>query len=382
MSAAMLAGIFSVFTFGMLVAFLGSIKLRLASRIQADDAQFGKIVAVFQWTMVVMAIVGGIALDNLGHAVIIPAGMLLSAVAIFLVGQAGSVGGVMAACVVLGIGGQFVNLGGNTLIPNLFEDPSAGSNLGNTFFGLGALLMPIITATLFRRSGYGTTLGMVALIVLIPVIFPFLATFPAIGESFRVDLALGLLGNYVTWLAALTLFCYIGLEISVGVWTTSYASELGADESQASRTLSLFFVAMMITRLIFGLQENLTGIPLTPWGGWVLAGAALIAAVGITMMMRATNLRSARWAVILIGAVFGPIFPTTVGVTFQHFPAAQWGTLFGVIFAVGLVGSSLLPAWIGQLAKGKTVRSALNILRVTAIALAVVAFLLGMVSPG
>ncbi|MDA2925092.1 hypothetical protein MYX65_10675, partial [Acidobacteria bacterium AH-259-L09] len=94
-------------------------------------------------------------------------------------------------------------------------------------------------------------------------------------------------------------------------------------------------------------------------------------------MMRARTLGVARRAVILTGAVFGPVFPTTVGVTFQHFDPSLWGTLFGVVFAVGLIGSSLLPAWIGQLAKGKSVRSALNILRITAVALAIVAFILG-----
>ena len=82
-------------------------------------------------------------------------------------------------------------------------------------------------------------------------------------------------------------------------------------------------------------------------------------------------------ASLLAGAVFAPIFPTTIGVVFQHFEEAQRGTLFGVIFAIGLIGASTIPAWIGSLAKGKSVASGLNILRVTAIALAIIAALLG-----
>lgn len=377
MSAAMLAGIFSVFVFGMMIALLGSIKLKLAPRIQADDAQFGKIVAVFQWTMVFMAIIGGMAIDNFGHRSIIMAGMLLSAAAIFLIGRGTSIGGVMGACVLLGIGGQFVNLGGNTLIPNLFKDPAAGSNLGNTFFGLGALLVPIITASLFQRLGYGAALTAVAAVIVVPVVFAAAGEFPQVGQSFSAELAVGLLANPITWLSALTLFCYIGLEVSMATWITSYVSELGADDTRAARTLSLFFVAMMFSRLFFGLQDRLTGIDLTPIGGWVLAGAAIVAALALTMMMRATSLGAARKGVVLAGIVFGPIFPTTVGVTFQHYPASQWGTLFGIVFAVGLMGASTLPAWIGALAKGKSVKSGLNILRVTAVVLAVLAFALG-----
>lgn len=378
MSAAMLSGFYSVFVFGIIVAFLGSIKLKLAPRIGADDAQFGKIVAALQWTMVVMAILAGVLLDSLGFRVIIIAGALLSALAIFLVGRGSTISSVIGGCLLLGVAGQFVNVAGNTLNPMLFEDLSAGSNLGNAFFGLGALLIPILTAFLFTRMNYSASLSVVSLVCLPAALFALFGGFPTTGGgSFSPEVALGLLGNHITWLAALTLFCYIGLEVSMAVWITSYASELGANEGQASKLLSLFFVAMMIGRLIVGLQDRLTGINLTPVGGYVLSGAALIAAVAITMMMSAKNLGAARNAVILAGLVFAPIFPTTIGVAFQHFEEAQRGTLFGVIFALGLIGASTLPAWIGSLAKGKSVGSGLNILRVTAILLAVIAALLG-----
>lgn len=377
MSPAMVSGFFSVFIFGILVALLGSAKLKLAPRIGADDEQFGRIVAVFQWTMVVMAIAGGIALDRFGHGIIIPLGIVLSALAILLISRSRTISAVMMSCVVLGIGGQFVNLGGNTLLPELFADPSAGSNLGNTFFGLGAFLIPVLTAYLFQKIGFEKALLIVSLIVFVPVFFTFAADFPGVGGSFSLSMAAGLLGNVITWLAALTLFCYIGLEISMATWITTYAAQLGAEEASASRMLSLFFIAMMLSRLAVGLQHHVTGVDPTPVGGYLLMTAALIAALAITFMMRTDSLSVAHLAVILTGAVFGPIFPTTVGVTFQHFEPSQWGTLFGVIFAVGLMGASILPAWIGKLARGASVRGALNILRVTAIALAIVSALLG-----
>lgn len=374
----MLAGFYSVFIFGIIIAFLGSVKLKLTSRIGADDAQFGKIVSVLQWTMVVMAILAGLMLDSFGFRTIILLGSFLSAAAILYFGQGRTIKSVMIACVLLGIAGQFVNVAGNTLNPMLFDDLSAGSNLGNSFFGLGALLIPIITAALFSRMGYAPSLAVVAVLCLPAVLFALLGEFPATGgQSFSADMAFSLLGNHITWLAALTLFCYIGLEVSMAVWITSYATELGADETKASQTLSLFFVAMMIGRLIVGLQDKVTGISLTPVGGIVLAIAALIAALAITMMMKSNSLGSARKAVILAGFVFAPIFPTTIGVAFQHFDETQRGTLFGVIFAIGLIGASTIPAWIGSLAKDKSIRSGLNILRITAVALALIAALLG-----
>ena len=325
MFSTMLAGIFSVFVFGMIAAFLGSIKLQLAPRIGADNAQFGRIVAVFQWIMVIMAILSGMAIDRFGHQVVIAMGAALVVGAIYWMGRGRSSGAIIALCVLLGIGAQFLNLGGNTLIPTLFADPSAGSNLGNAFFGLGALLVSLVTAYLFKRMAFDRALALLALLPLLPLFFALGGNFSTGSQTFDVGIAVSLFGNYVTWIAALLLFCYIGLEISLAAWITSYASELGAEETQASRTLSLFLVAMMLSRLVFGLQDQLTGINLTPIGGVVLTTAGLVAILALSVLMRTDSLRAARGWVFLIGFVFGPIFPTTIGMTFQHFAPATWG---------------------------------------------------------
>ena len=105
MLSTMLAGFSSLFGFGLIVAFLGSVKLQLARRIGANNAQFGRIIAAFQWIMVVMAIAGGIAIDNIGHQMALSVGALLAAVAIFLIGRAQSNRMILGCCIVLGVGG-------------------------------------------------------------------------------------------------------------------------------------------------------------------------------------------------------------------------------------------------------------------------------------
>ncbi|MCB0188684.1 MAG: hypothetical protein KDE31_30650, partial [Caldilineaceae bacterium] len=90
-------------------------------------------------------------------------------------------------------------------------DPSAGSSLGNAVFGLGALLMSIIAAALFKRMTFERALSLLAFVLLIPLGLALLGTFPAtvrtLGErTFDVTVAVSLLGNYVLWIAALLLF--------------------------------------------------------------------------------------------------------------------------------------------------------------------------------
>ena len=376
MMTTMLAGFFSLFGFGLLVAFFGSIKLRLAPRIGIDNAEFGRIIGAFQWIMVIMAIAGGIAIDNYGHQMAISVGAILSAGAIFLIGRVQRTPMLILCCMLLGIGGQLLYAGGNTLLPALFYDPSAGSNLGNAVFGLGALLMSLITAALFRRMRFEQALTIIALLVLIPLFFAVVGDFPSISYTFEPALAFLLLTNSITWIAAFMLFCYIGLEVSMGAWITSLADELGANETQAVRTLSIFLVAMMLSRLFFGLQDQFTGIQLTPVGSFVLVGAGLVTIVALSALMRTRNLKTARIWVFLIGFVFGPIFPVTVGMTLAHFAPSTWGTLFGVIATGGSMGAAIIPVWIGNQSTSRTVQLSFGILRNASIGITAVAIIL------
>ncbi|HRW10888.1 MAG TPA: hypothetical protein P5121_37560 [Caldilineaceae bacterium] len=123
MTTTMFAGFSSLFGFGLIVAFLGSIKLVLAMRIGADNAQFGRVIAVFQWIMVVMAIAGGVTIDLVGHQVAICAGSLLSAIAISWIGRTRSTPVVLGCCTLLGIGAQLLYASGNTLLPAFLPIP-------------------------------------------------------------------------------------------------------------------------------------------------------------------------------------------------------------------------------------------------------------------
>ena len=374
----MFAGFFSLFGFGLIVAFLGSVKLQLAQRTEMNNRQFGQVIAAFQWIMVIMAIGSGIFIDSAGHQVAIGLGALLAATSIVLIGRARTISRIIGYCALWGVGGQLLYAGGNTLLPALFTDPAAGSNLGNAFFGLGALLMSLITAALFRRISFDRALSCVALLLLIPLIFALAGDFPPITYMFDAMVALSLLGSYVVWVAALLLFCYIGLEVSMGAWITSLATELNANETQASRTLSLFLVAIMMSRLVFGLQDQVTGIDLTPLGGYVLVGAGLVAILALSALMHTRRLNAARGWIFLMGFTLGPVFPTTIVMTLGHFAPSTWGTLFGVIATAGSMGAVVLPVWIGNLSTARSVQSSFGILRGAAIGFSAVALVLNL----
>jgi len=237
---------------------------------------------------------------------------------------------------------------------------------------------------LFRKTSYENAVSALAVIVLAPVILAVLATYPKSQAGFALSNAFALLAEPAVLVAALALFCYISLEMSFSNWLPSFGKEVissakpgadaGAVDASAQRMLSAFAVAMMVGRLI------VSQIPaITEYGSWFIAGAALVAAVVILAMMFIKTVSLAWLLAVLAGLFFAPCFPTTVGITFAKFSPEIYGSIFGIIFAVGLLGGVIIPKSIGNLAKGSSVQKSLKLLIPACIALVILALILGRV---
>jgi fucose permease len=118
----------------------------------------------------------------------------------------------------------------------------------------------------------------------------------------------------------------------------------------------------------------------TPANGIVaLAVLSIAAMLLIALMIAARSKALAATLVFLTGLCFGPIFPTVVGTTFSKINPGLYGSAFGIIFAVGLLGASTLPAAIGIYSKGKPIKKSFPIAITAALALFVLAIVMGRV---
>ena len=369
----------SVFGLGIAFSAVGALKLELTRQLKINDAQFGKLISALMFTSIFVVLAFGPLVDMFGYRPIAIAGFLLGALAVYMLVSSRSYGGAALSCIVLGVGAMCLNLG-NTLIPMvLFEgNPAAASNFGNIFFGIGAFITPILVGMLLSRLGYKATGTLITLLLLVPVTVAAFAAYPEVqrtgltfGRAFAD--AFGLLANPAIVIAGLALFCYVGLEVSMGGWISTYAANQGYDSRGANMVLSSFWVGLMIARLIASVAVTSTN------GIWAISILALAIAV-LTGLMIATNSKSfAALLVFLTGICFGPIFPTVVGVTFSKIDQSSYGSAFGIIFAIGLLGGSTLPAAIGMYSRGKPIKKSFPIAIAAALVLFVLAFLMGRV---
>jgi fucose permease len=373
-----------VFGLGVCFSLLGSISVKLMPRLKIDQGKFGSLISVFMLSCLVASLALGVTIDKIGYKPVAIFGFIVTAVCIFIFAYGKTYGAVLIPCLLLGFGAMALNTAGNTLIPVVLyggQNPAAASNLGNVFFGLGLFVTPLIVSFLFRKTTYEKAVSALGVIVLLPVIVAVIASYPASQAGFALADAFGLLKEPAVLVAAFALFCYISLESSFCNWLPPYGKEIisrdfpsldgAVVDASAQQMLSVFAVAMMVGRLV---ASQIAVI--TQYGSWFVAGAALIAALVILAMAKSGAIWTSALAVCA-GLAFAPCFPTIVGVTFAKFSPEVYGSIFGIIFAVGLAGAVIVPKAIGNLAKGSSVQKSLKLLVPACVILIVLALVLG-----
>jgi fucose permease len=374
----------AVFSLAVCFILLGSVSSDLMAALGINEAQFGSLIMALFLTSCVVQLFIGPAVDRFGYKPLAILGFVVTAASIFLLASAATFGTAFLASVLLGVGAMSLNTVGNTLIPVvLFEgkDPARASNFGNAFFGLGYVSMPLLF-TLFIQSlgmSYAVSLSVFGALMVVFLVFSLMASYPKVPSGFSFAKAAALVSKPAVIVAALALFCYMSLEVSMGSWIRKLMEELyakdfsAADASfRAGMVLSVFGLAMAVGRFLSSAVKNLTAI-----GVRVIAGAAVVSLVAILIMVWTQSAGLAILAIILTGLAFAPIFPTLVGVTFAKFDASQYGSIFGIMFAVGLLGATFVPKWIGNLSAGGTVQGGLKVAAAMALLLVLITPALG-----
>jgi fucose permease len=375
----------AVFSIAICFIILGSISVELMAALKIDAGRFGSLVMALFLTCCIVQFIIGPLVDKFGYKPIAILGFVVTSGSLFLLAFAPSYELVRLACVLLGIGAMSLNTVGNTLIPVVLfggKDPARASNLGNAFFGLGYVLTPLLFV-LFLKSlklSYSTSVSIIGALVIVFLLFALATRFPRVATGYKFSMAFKLLGKGAVLIAALALVCYMSLEITMATWVKPLMNELlGGSEvagaaAKAGLALSLFGVAMMVGRFLASTMKNLTAM-----GAKVITIMSLISVIAIVGMIVTKSPALAIVAILLAGLAFAPIFPTIVGVTFAKFEPGLYGSIFGIIFAIGLLGATFVPDYIGKMSVGRSVQGSLPVAAIIAGVLFLISLVIGRV---
>jgi FHS family glucose/mannose:H+ symporter-like MFS transporter len=372
--------------FGLVTTFLGSVKLALADRLQLKESRVAALLSVLNLALIPMTLLSGYLIGAWSVRGVLIAGSILVALGLGLLALKHGYEWALAAVLLIGAGGACVSAASIVLMPKAFDEPTklfqrdtaepaaatkettAAINLGNVFVGLGALLAPIFVSLLLTLLGYRRMMLGLALMCLVPAVLAAVIEIPRMPGGTDMEKVV-LHKDVPLWLAGLVCFLYFPVQYAVSTWGTTYLHDQGYPERRAELVLSLFWLAFLSSQLGVAMLELYGYVPasLDPW---LIVLLAFLAGLGLGNLAGAATEASAVMGFVLLGAALGPIFPTLVGVVFNHVPQVQWGTAYGVVFALGSLGSLLLSPFIGLYANRNSVREAMRIPMILALVLA------------
>jgi FHS family glucose/mannose:H+ symporter-like MFS transporter len=364
----------SAFVVGMVLALLGSIKLPLAKRLHLHETRVGNLLAALFLAIIPMMLVSGVLIDSWGVQWVLIVGSLLTALGLTALAMSRNYGEALGSVLLIGGSGACLSNASGVLMPAAFfpDNEAASLNLGNVFFGLGALVTPALGELLVERLSYRKAMAVLAMVCLLPALTAIVpADFPqAAGGNF-----MGVLSSPIVWLAGLAFLVYAPLEGIMATWTTTLMTDLGTVQRRAALALSAFWLAFLAGRLgVVFLEQGALPRGSDPW---LVMGLALFAAMALGGLAGAPTGGEALSRLLLVGLFLGPIFPTLVGIVFQKFPD-QKGTAFGAMFCIGAVGNLILPPMFGAYARRHSVIRALRYTPVVALVLTGLALVLGL----
>lgn len=371
-----LIGVISVFMMACCYISLGACSLGIMDKMDVDTNKWGIVLGVFFYSAMIVQFFIGAVTDRIGHKPIAIIGFLFPSIAWSLIAIANTYSMLVFATFFLGAGAVCLNTVGNTIIPQVLfggKDPSRASSLGNAFFGLGLFVAPLIINT---AQSYSIGLMILAGISIIMFIMGFFTTFPKANLNFKFMVGFKLLAQPPVFVAAIAMMCSSGLDNTMKQWLPKVLQELGSPATQAGLSLSIFGLAMMSGRFIFSTVKNMTAI-----SSKIIAIAAGFIAVIIFVLTITKSVTVGMVIAGLAGLALAPIFPSIVGMTFAKYDPKYYGSIFGMVFAIGMCFTGLVLQAIGKISSGSSVQAGLMLPLVIAIVLFITAFVLNKVKP-
>ncbi len=344
MSAAVGIGIYGI-AFAVLGTVLGLPEMQ--ARLHLDTAHKGTIFLLLYTGVFVSNAVSGPLLEAFGNkAVLATSAAMVSASLLWFAAMTSFPAGACSA-VILGFGGGSLNVAVNALVSEIYPAKrGAMLNFLGVFFGVGALSLPLTTATLLSHVG-------IAQLFLISATLPAAAAILYLSLSFptqQVSRGIPLLDaarvlRYPGVLAVgMLLFFENANEAVIAAWTSIYAISLGFTPHTATLILSCYWASMMAGRAAASLLiKRLGKMP-------IILGAAAGAIVGCTLLFNARTPLATALAVGLTGLSFAPIFKTTLSIAGDRHPHAI-APIYGVVFAMSLLGAMSAPWMVGQISQ-------------------------------
>ncbi len=347
-----LAVILAIFVYGMVNATLGTILPNLSDRFGLTPSQNGSIAFAQALGLILASLAVGPLLDAEGKKLGLVLGLSLILFALATLPRSSGYRTLTLLMFLMGMGGGIVITGANALASEM-SGGHRGTvlNLVNLFFGLGGFVTPFLAANLFGKNWVRLCYS-IAGFTAVTLAFEIGTRMPVpvAAHSSSFEGAGHLLQQPVLLLLGFLLFLYVSCEVGVWNWLPQHLIAQGIPKSRALNVLSVGFALGLLCGRVL-VSPVLIHIPATE----VLLFASATMAVTTYFMLRTRKPGVALALVAMAGISMAPVFPTTLAVVGDMFPAVT-GTAIGFAITCGWIGLAVSSRTIGGIAGGDALR--------------------------
>lgn len=340
----------SYLALGASKATLGPALPELAEESGRAATDLGSLYTIVFASCLVAQLAAGAVIDRVGARRVVSLG--LASLALWaLVGTAGtpslSLLRVLAGALGLAVGA--IGMGCNLQIAGVFAGrrSAAALNALNVFFGVGAVVGPLLAGLAQRHAGSALDVHFAcagSALLLLPLLIasaeaPRLETATSPSASAR-----SLAREPVLWLLAFSMLLYTGVEVGLTAWTSEYlVRTAGLSSDRAAYAVSAFWLALTAGRLLVALGlRDVSPQTLLAFGsaGAVIGAIALCAAYG--------SATPTLVALVVLGLALAPLHPTMVALVASSFPRAP-GSATSFVVSISGIGGMIIPWAQGRL---------------------------------
>ncbi|MFN8473647.1 MAG: MFS transporter [Anaerolineae bacterium] len=294
------------------------------------------------------ALTSGMLVARLGRRVFLMLGTGVFAVGAIILASQPPFVLFLGALLCIGVGVAILDAGLNAYIGGL-PDNTAVLNYLHAFYGVGALLGPVIASAILA-VGLGWN---VTYVVWLAMALAVIVGFSRLMDNSRPpgshrgsNVLAAALRLSVVWLAAGMLFVYVGTEVGLGTWSYTYLTEeRHGIELLSAWSISGYWLGLTVGRVVLGHFSRRLGdrrlIQLC-LGGVV---------VGLLTLWLVPNAIAAALALFVIGFSLGPIFPTVIALISGMVPPRLQPSAVGFVASAASMGAAFFPLVIGNIAE-------------------------------
>jgi len=346
-----------ILVFGIVLAILGTVfgLPAMRARLQISLAEQGTLFLLLYLGIFVASFVVGPLIDHVGNKANLLASSLIVAASMVVFANAQSFATAGCAAILLGLGGGGLNTCANVLVSDLYAAQRGQMlNLLGIFFGVGALSVPLMAASLEGRFTIPQLFLFCACLAAMCALWYAMISFPPARTkqafSFRELLEVAKYSGVL--LLAFILFAESGNEACIAGWTSTYVNGTGQSPRIATLVLAAYWAALMLSRMLAA--RVLGGIGKSR----LVVIAAFVSLGGCAVLFSDRSLILLFAGTALIGLSYGPIFPTALAIAGDRY-SQRAGTVFGLLFSIALIGGMTFPWAVGQVSQRVSVRAAM-----------------------